>query len=106
MPRRPKKLSEETLRQALEQLLENEIEIPEIDLQNLFRPHDDVDGDLSEGLQILMMESGDICIQTNPSGMIRFRSVGGGTASPRTHNALRILMLAIRRDNKFSTRPA
>ncbi|MEY4602175.1 MAG: hypothetical protein RL292_116 [Candidatus Parcubacteria bacterium] len=105
MPIRPKKLSEETLRQALEQLLENEIEIPEIDLQNLFRPHDDNGGELGEGLQVIMFQDGDICIHTNSSNMTRFRSVGGGTASPRTHNALRILMLAILRDNKFSTRP-
>lgn len=104
--RKPRKLSGETLRQALEQLLEVPLPLPEITNNTLvFRTEDDCDGDKGQGLQLRMGPDGDIWIITlKRVGALRFRNgMIGGTSSPHTHNALRLLMLAMMKDEKFHT---
>lgn len=88
-----KKFSDESLRRALVQILESSFPMPEINGKFLTRPHDDHDGDQSQALHVGMLRDGDLVIHTH--GHLRFRNPIGGGASPHTHNALRILMLAI-----------
>ncbi len=71
--------------------------------ESLERVHDDHDGTFEGRLQIFMSTDGDIHIRTTPThdgkGFLRFRSMNGGSMSDRTHNALRLLLEAIRLDN-------
>lgn len=104
MPRHPKKLSEEKLRQALNQLLEEPLPLPEITSNTLvFRTEDDCDGEKGQGLQLRMGPDGDIWIMVlKRMGALRFRNgMIGGTSSPHTHLALRLLMLAMMKDEEL-----
>lgn len=98
----PKKFSDESLRRAMDQLLEMSTPLPEINLASFSRVHDDSDGDDSQVLEVGMLLNGDICINTD--GPLRFRHYGGGGASLHTHNALRILMFAMRLDKELDER--
>lgn len=100
--RKPRKLSRERLRQAVTQLLEESLPLPEINGKFLTRPHDDHDGDPSQVLHVGMLSDGDIVIRT--CGYLRFRNLIGGGASPHTHNALRLLMLAVMIDEGLITK--
>lgn len=96
-----KRLSDAVLRQAIDQLLEESIPIPEIRQQTVFRTEDDCDGEHHLGLQLIMGSDGDIHLTAfKRGGSMRFRNRIGGTASPYTHNALRLLMLAMIRDGQ------
>jgi len=104
MPRHPKKLSEKILRQALDQLLEEPLPLPEITSNTLtFRTEDDCDGNLGQGLQLRMSPDGDVWVLSlKRMGALRFRNgMIGGTSSPHTHNALRLLMLAMIKDDEL-----
>jgi len=101
--RKLKKLSHAVLSQAISQILEESLPLHEIDLQVLFRVQDDCDGDREQKLILSMLRDGDICIRiVGPEKTLRFRNgMIGGTASPHTHNALRILMLAMLKDDEL-----
>lgn len=69
------------------------------------RVHDDHEGTWTGCLQLVMSADGDMWIRTTApkqigQGFLRFRGLTGGSASPRIHNALRILALAIKLDNE------
>ena len=64
-----------------------------------FRTHDDCDGDLSKGIQVVFSDDGDAHIRTCMEGC-RFRTWGGGGMSLRVRNALLLLALAINMDNE------
>lgn len=69
------------------------------------RVHDDHEGTWTGCLQLAMSADGDMWIRTTApkqigQGFLRFRTMGGGSASPRIHNALRILALAIKLDSE------
>jgi hypothetical protein len=63
-------------------------------------PHDDCDGDMTQELVLSMDVQGDMWIGTACGRMLRFRTIGGGTRYPYVHNALRILILAMKIDRK------
>lgn len=68
----------------------------------VFRPHDDHDGDLSQGLLVAESPDGDfwVRVQGDPIAALRFRMpfVGGGR-SPHTWEALKVLQHAMALDN-------
>jgi hypothetical protein len=69
------------------------------------RVHDDHEGTWTGCLQLTMSADGDMWIRTTApkqigQGYLRFRALTGGSASPRIHNALRMLALAIKLDNE------
>ncbi len=71
--------------------------------ESVERVHDDHEGTFKGRLQISMSVDGDLWVKTTDThtgfGTLRFRAIGGGSASPRIHNALRLLAEAIRLDN-------
>ncbi len=100
--RKPKRLSDEIVRQAIEQVLEEPIPLPTIDGQICFRVQDDCDGDRNQQLIVTMLLNGDIAIRVaGPEKTLRFRNIIRGTASPHTHNALRLLMFAMWKDDEL-----
>lgn len=65
------------------------------------RVHDDHDGTKEGSVAVGMAVDGDMHIYTDKAFQdLRFRTYAGGGSSPRVHNALRILALAIKLDNK------
>ncbi len=97
-----KKFSEESLRRALMQILETPLYIPEINGKFFSREQDDHDGDRTQTLRVHMLPDGDIVIHASPS--LRFRTSIGGGSNPYTHNALRVLMLAMYLDAQLDER--
>lgn len=70
--------------------------------RSIFRPHDDNDGDRSQGLVVAESPDGDlwVYVQGEPVTALRFRMpfIGGGR-SPHTWEALKVLQDAMERDN-------
>lgn len=65
------------------------------------RVHDDNDGDHSQTIDLYITCDGDAWITAPRAPTRRIRVVpGGGGRSPRVHNALKILALAIKLDNE------
>jgi hypothetical protein len=62
------------------------------------RLHDDHDGTGEGILRVTLLKNGDAVVQTDDC--LRFRSIIGGTHSPRIRNALVILALAIKLDTE------
>jgi hypothetical protein len=67
--------------------------------EDYFRQHDDHDGDITQGIRVLLTEFGDVGISTGRE-MRRFRPFGGGGQSMRVRNAILLLALAIKLDNE------
>jgi hypothetical protein len=63
------------------------------------RQHDDTDGEKDGLLTITFSCDGDAWINIDTLMMLRFRTFGGGGASPRTRAAITVLAKAIQDDN-------
>lgn len=71
----------------------------------LGRIQDDCDGDYTDlnRLHVSQGPDGDMYVATGEAGyraLLRFRTIPGGTRSPRVHNALRLLAYAIQLDEE------
>lgn len=79
--------------------------LPELETNcNYFRTHDDCEGDLSQGLNVIFSMDGDAWVSTRYGESCRFRMpFGGGGRSPRVRNALMVLAMAIKLDNEEET---
>lgn len=67
------------------------------------RVQDDHDGSFEGEIQVIIGSDGDAWVKTTRprnGDLIRFRTLFGGTMSPRVRNALMILALAIKLDNE------
>lgn len=66
------------------------------------RTQDDTDGKRGPGQQLHVMigPDGDCWVSSGNGETLRFRTMAGGTASPRVQKALLVLAEAIRRDNE------
>ena len=88
----------------LKKLLENGFEWPrELSVNKSFRRlHDDHDGQCVGTLMVGFSKDGDAWVEIdNPRNVaLRFRSAFGGSHSPRVHNALILLALAIKLDSE------
>ncbi len=98
-----KEISQEKLLEYAKKVLENPLFIPELSSSDSYeRIHDDHDGTFMGGIQISMVggDIGVLAIDERGKVFLRFRDYFGGGQSPRVHNALRILALAIKLDNE------
>ncbi len=108
MPRKAKPAS----LAALKALLEESMPWPAEELRADYlyeRIHDDGDGSDQGKIQLVINgpTGGDVFLAMDRAGArdgLRFRTIAGGTASPRTHTALRILALAIKLDQDDDNR--
>ena len=70
-------------------------------MKQVFRTHDDCDGDLSQGIILLQGDDGDMHISTDGVKYLRFRiPFFGGGLSDHTYDALVTLFKAMEKDNK------
>lgn len=93
---------------TIKSVLETPYWIPSLDVDTSYtRVHDDHDGTFEGKLIVSIDRQGDIWFTTDRShfAMLRFRTWGGGGASPRTRNALMLLAEAIRLDNEEKPQP-
>ncbi|MEK7530805.1 MAG: hypothetical protein AAB573_02960 [Patescibacteria group bacterium] len=67
-----------------------------------YRLHDDTDGENVGRVMVQIADDGDMHMTTDVGAFktLRFRNEFGGGHSRRVHNALKILALAIKLDNK------
>lgn len=66
------------------------------------RIHDDNDGDVTQAIELVIDQQGDVYVRTmaQKGEFLRFRTSGGGGDSLRVRNALVVLAYAISLDNE------
>jgi hypothetical protein len=94
-----------TLKQ-IRAIVEGGVEAPP-ETMSLSRRQDDSDGstDPEQSITVSVSCDGDMWIGQGSKNWLRFRNFIGGGDSLRTHNALRILIEAIRLDNEERPQP-
>ena len=96
-----------TTQKQAEKLLDGNVECNITNQGTACRKQDDSDGSMAAEHYISVFQGldGDMYIWQGTQRWLRFRTVIGGTMSPRVHNALRLLAIAIEMDNKDTPHP-
>jgi hypothetical protein len=88
---------------VIKKLLETPFWPPELKTDTqYFRTQDDCDGNLREGIEVIIDQMGDAWVNITTDSLLkscRFRTWGGGGRSLRVRNALLLLAIAIKMDN-------